>query len=195
MKSTESWRSSKWDRIAALSALICAVCAIVSVLAALRSCQTVRVLNEPYVVVSPLQYDDTDSYIKTERHGDAVRLWIRYNVINRGNVPVRDLRMPKKLIVRGALPGTSQAFHAEFPDELTLGPGQSYKHTLETQIRSSTKTGQELENEIREGKMTVIVRLILTYFAEVPDRKEYKVMSEDEFSYGHVTWLKSEFID
>ncbi len=175
--------------------MICTVCAIVSVLAAVRSCQISRVLNEPYVVATPLRYEDTDAYIKTELHGDALRLWIRYDIINKGNVPVRDLKMPKKLIVRGALPSTTQPFYTEFPDGLTLGPGQSYRHTLETQIRSPGKTGEQLEKMIHEGEMTFVVRLVLTYFAEVPGRKEYKVISEDEFSHDRALWLKSDFID
>jgi hypothetical protein len=191
----ESKSASRGKWIPSLFAGISAVCAIVATVAAIRSCQISRVLNEPYVVANPLQYEDTDSYIKTEVHGNAVRIWIRYEITNMGNVPVRDLKMPKKLIVWGGRPSTNTPFNFTFPDGLTLGPRQKYKYTLETQIRSNGKTGEELEKMIREGEMTFVFRLVLTYFAQVPDRKEFTIMSQDEFSYHRALWLKSEFID
>jgi hypothetical protein len=193
--SPKSKSSPRNGWIPELFAAISAVCAIVATVAAVRSCEISRVLNQPFVAANPLQYEDTDAYIKTEVHGNAVRIWFRYEITNKGNIPVRELKMPKELIFMGVQPSINTTFNVTFPDGLTLGPGQSYKYTFETQISSSAETGEELENIIQKGEITFFVRLVLTYFAQVPDKKEFKIISEDEFSYYHTIWLKSEFID
>jgi len=79
--------------------------------------------HRPYLVITPSKFKDDNTYVKLSRDGNRIEVKIRYEIMNRGNVPAKDISSPTSYVLGNEI--NLPKFQLRPPPVITLGPGDT----------------------------------------------------------------------
>lgn len=153
-------------------------------------------LNRPYIVLTPQKFEDNNSYYKTSRTNTDLRIDLKYEVKNIGNVAAKDITTPEeaKFKSNALKEGVTTSFI--MPPKLTLGPGDTYRMCIYvilefTDLESTEETIANLNSDESSG---VKIKLLVNYISELDSSLKYLTGVVHRIRKNSIEILKSEFV-
>jgi hypothetical protein len=87
---------SKVNLLELISIFIAIVALTVSIKVAIDSKASRQIINKPELVIRPVKFETTDTYLKCSRNGHAVSFKYNLQIKNRGNISAKNITFPEK---------------------------------------------------------------------------------------------------
>lgn len=170
------------NRFTSVSHIVISVIVIViSGVSLLVSCDALKhskaafiIVNRPYLNVSLIKFEETDSYFKVSKKDKIVQLEMQFDLINKGKTPATKISVPKAILFGGNIKQKDKSFKIELPPNITLGPEQSQNFIASFGIGSNVISADELIKEIESGLWTVDIEMVWLYTSIPDDKATYK---------------------
>lgn len=150
--------------------------------------------NRPYISVSPIKYEETDSYFKYSPKNSEVIITIKYEVKNTGKTVAKDVQLPEHALLGGEIKNKGQIIKRSTPDKVSIGPGE--KLYLNWQIITKSEAGdsaKEFINNFESGKASVEIGLKFYYLDELNTSIIYETFIKHKIYKTEAVIVKSEF--
>ncbi|MBN1695387.1 hypothetical protein JW879_08305 [candidate division WOR-3 bacterium] len=89
-------RYSKENILQLISICIAIVALGVSINVAIDNKKSKEIINKPELVIRPVKFEDTDTYLKCSRNGRTVSFEYNLQIKNKGNIAAKNITFPEK---------------------------------------------------------------------------------------------------
>ena len=132
-------------------------------------------INRPHILLSPKRFDN-GLYWKIIQQKNVVKIILKYEIENVGNVSAKDVDLPHNLMVASETP-FKEDFHISYkkPTKTTLGPTQKFyiEPIIEKGYDSEGKAKNYLEQLISEKSQGITFSLSVNYINPLKATEKY----------------------
>jgi hypothetical protein len=87
---------SKENLLELITIFTAVIALVVSIKVAIASKTSRQILNKPELVIRPVKFEDTHTYLKCSRNGRTVSFKYNLQIKNKGNISAKDITFPEK---------------------------------------------------------------------------------------------------
>ena len=154
-------------------------------------------VNRPYIILSPKKFDN-GQYWKITQEGSIIRVALKYEVNNVGNVAAKDIKLPEKIGLgpRMKLNEGAPVYYQKM-GKVTLGPGDSF--SIEPNIvmgyKNEEVAKEQFEHLISDKSYGADFLLSVNYTNELDETQKYRTFIQNRIHKNKAQLIKSEMLN
>ena len=151
--------------------------------------------NRPYIIVSPIKHEETDSFFKFASNNFEVITTIKFEVKNVGKAVAKYLQVPKQALLSEEMLKKGDVLKAYIrPDKVSIGPGD--KIYLLSQLIAEYEDNDSVKEHIanfESGKASVELGLKLYYLNDQNPSIMYETFVKHRIYNTEAVIVQSEY--
>ncbi len=153
-------------------------------------------VNRPYIILTSKRFDN-EQFWQIKQEGKIIKIVLKHEIKNAGNVAVKDIVLPDKVeVIRGKKLTKDAQVRFYKPGKLTLGPGDSFdmQQDLVLEYKNEETAKNSYEHLISDKSSGVDALVIVNYTNELDETQRYKTFVENRIHKNVAQVIKSEML-